>query len=65
MAKKNYTTNADGRSAEDKAMDKFAELMIEKISNLQGDWKKPWFSPQSANREISAEVVIKRMLESL
>ena len=30
MAKKNYTTNADGRSAEDKAMDKFAELMIEK-----------------------------------
>lgn len=48
MAKKNYTTNADGRSAEDKAMDKFAELMIEKISNLQGDWKKPWFSPQAA-----------------
>lgn len=28
MAKKNYTTNADGRSAEDKAMDKFAELLI-------------------------------------
>ena len=48
MAKKNYTPNADGRSAEDKAMDKFAELMIEKISNLQGDWKKPWFSPQAA-----------------
>lgn len=41
MAKKNYTTNADGRSAEDKAMDKFAELMIEKITNLQGDWKSP------------------------
>ena len=48
MAKKNYTPNADGRSAEDKALDKFAELMIEKISNLQGDWKKPWFSPQAA-----------------
>ena len=48
MAKKNYTPNADGRSAEEKAMDKFAELMIEKISNLQGDWKKPWFSPQAA-----------------
>lgn len=46
MAKKNYTPNADGRSAEDRALDKFAELMIEKISNLQGDWKKPWFSPQ-------------------
>ena len=41
MAKKNYTPNADGRSAEDKAMDEFAELMIEKISNLQGGWKKP------------------------
>ena len=41
MAKKNYTPNVDGRSAEDKAMDKFAELMIEKISNLQGDWKSP------------------------
>jgi len=48
MAKKNYTPNADGRSAEDRALDKFAELMIEKISNLQGDWKKPWFSPQAA-----------------
>ena len=40
--------NADGRSAEDRALDKFAELMIEKISTLQGDWKKPWFSPQAA-----------------
>lgn len=48
MAKKNYTPNADGRSAEDRALDKFAELMIEKISTLQGDWKKPWFSPQAA-----------------
>lgn len=53
MAKKNYTTNADGRSAEDKAMDKFAELMIEKITNLQGDWKKPWFSPQAAQLAVS------------
>ncbi len=48
MAKKNYTPNADGKSAEDRALDKFAELMIEKISTLQGDWKKPWFSPQAA-----------------
>ena len=48
MAKKNYTPNADGRSAEDRALDKFAELMIEKISTLQGNWKKPWFSPQAA-----------------
>ena len=48
MAKKNYTPNPDGRSAEDRALDKFAELMIEKITNLQSDWKKPWFSPQAA-----------------
>ena len=33
MAKKNYTPNADGRSAEDRALDKFAELMIEKIAS--------------------------------
>ena len=48
MAKKKFASSYDGRSAEDKAMDKFAELMIEKITNLQGDWKKPWFSPQAA-----------------
>lgn len=36
--------NADGSSAEDKALDRFAELMIEKINNLQSDWKKPWFT---------------------
>lgn len=45
MAKKNYTENADGRSAEDRALDKFAELMIQKVETLQGDWKKPWFTP--------------------
>ena len=47
MAKKTYNHNADGRTAEDKALDKFAELMIDKITNLQGDWKKTWFSPQA------------------
>lgn len=43
MAKKSY--NSDGQSATDKALDKFTELMIEKIEHLQGDWKKPWFTP--------------------
>ena len=43
MAKKNY--NSDCQSATDKALDKFTELMIEKIEHLQGDWKKPWFTP--------------------
>ena len=35
--------NTDGRSSEDRALDKFAEMMIEKINTLQNDWKKPWF----------------------
>ncbi len=39
--------NSDGRSSEDRALDKFAEMMIEKISTLQNDWKKPWFTEGS------------------
>ena len=35
----------DGPSAADKALERFAELMIAKIETLQGDWKKPWFTP--------------------
>ena len=34
--------NTDGRSSEDWASDKFAEMMIEKIYTLQNYWKKPW-----------------------
>ena len=40
--KKNY--NSDGRSAEDRALDKFAELLISKLETIQADWKKPWFT---------------------
>ena len=36
--------NADGQSAEDKALDRFAELLIEKIETIKADWKKPWFT---------------------
>ncbi|NDV84773.1 ArdC family protein [Bacteroides sp. 51] len=39
--------NTDGPSAEDRALDRFAELMIEKINTLQSDWKKPWFTEGS------------------
>lgn len=39
---KNY--NQDGRSSEDRALDKFAEMMIEKVKSFNGDWKKPWFT---------------------
>lgn len=40
--KKKY--NPDGRSSEDKALDLFADMMIEKINTLQTNWKKPWFT---------------------
>lgn len=36
--------NSDGRTAEDRALDKFAEMMIDKISSIKEDWKKPWFT---------------------
>lgn len=29
-------------------INKWTTLMIDKISNIQQDWKKPWFTPQSA-----------------
>lgn len=35
---------ADGPNSEDKALDLFAEMMIEKIESIRGDWKKPWFT---------------------
>lgn len=37
--------NKDGPSAEDKALDLFADMMIKKIQSLNGTdgWKKPWF----------------------
>ena len=40
----NKKYNSDGRTAEDRALDKFAEMMIERISSIQQDWKKPWFT---------------------
>lgn len=31
-------------TAEDKALEKFADLMIEKLQAIDKDWKKPWFT---------------------
>lgn len=31
-------------SAEEKALEMFATMMIEKIESINGDWKKPWFT---------------------
>ena len=43
MAKRN-DYHRDGPSAEERALERFTELMIEKISTLQKDWSKPWFT---------------------
>lgn len=46
MAKKfkNHYAALDGRSAEDRALERFAEMVIQKIESIQSDWKKPWFT---------------------
>lgn len=35
--------NNDGPSSEDKALEQFADLMIQKIESINKDWTKPWF----------------------
>ena len=30
-------------TASDKALQRFAELMIEKIKQVEDNWQKPWF----------------------
>lgn len=46
MAKKNrnHYVPSDGRSAEDRAIERFAELVIGKMETISSDWKKPWFT---------------------
>ena len=39
--------NADGPNSEDKALDLFAQMMIEKIESIGKDWHKPWFTEGS------------------
>ena len=39
--------NSNGPSAEEKALDRFASIMIEKIESIKDDWKKPWFTEGS------------------
>ena len=36
--------NPDGPSSEDKALDLFADMMIQKIEEISKDWRKPWFT---------------------
>lgn len=38
------TKNAEGPNSEDKALDLFAEMIIEKIESIRKNWQKPWFT---------------------
>lgn len=42
-----YKRENSGPNAEDKALDLFAEMMIEKIESIRTDWHKPWFTEGS------------------
>jgi len=45
MSKENNQDNKpDYKSSETKALDRFTDLMIERLQDIQQDWKKPWFS---------------------
>lgn len=39
-----YSKNPNTPSAEDKALDRFTELMIDKIKSIDHDWEKSWFT---------------------
>lgn len=43
---KSPKNNGDGKNAEDRALDTFANMMIEKIESLgsKDGWQKPWFT---------------------
>ena len=34
----------DKTNAEDKALNLFADMMIEKIENVSSNWQQPWFT---------------------
>ena len=44
MKTKNNNESFNHVNKEDRALNLFADMMIEKIESLQGDWKKPWFT---------------------
>jgi len=45
--------NHEGHSAVDRALDRFTDLIIEKIQTLHGDWQKPWFSAGSQSTPMN------------
>ena len=45
--------NTEGPSSEDKALDLFAEMMIEKIESIHKDWHKPWLPRGHCNGRVT------------
>ena len=42
QTRKYHWSGEDAKSAEDRALDTFAELMMERIKTIDKDWQKPW-----------------------
>ena len=42
QTRKYHWTGEDAKSAEDRALDTFTELMMERIKAIDKDWQKPW-----------------------
>ena len=47
QTRKYHWTGEDAKSAEDRALDTFAELMMERIKAIDKDWQKPWIEKGS------------------
>lgn len=45
--KQYHWTGEDAKSAEDRALDTFAELMMDRIKAIDKDWQKPWIEKGS------------------
>ena len=41
---KKASAGSQGESAQERALNLFADMMIEKIESIMNDWKKPWFT---------------------
>ena len=50
--KQYHWTGEDGKSAEDRALDTFAELMMERIKAIDKDWQKPWIEVRYKRGEV-------------
>ncbi|MCF0203659.1 MAG: DUF1738 domain-containing protein [Bacteroidaceae bacterium] len=47
------TQSAQQTTAEDRALERFTEVMAQRIETLTGDWKQPWFSTTAIPRNMS------------